>query len=604
MKKTIAASVLIVPLVLSCNVYCRADSYSIGMNRAHAARLGNVARYKNTVFGIGSGAKAGATAVAWVAAKYGSALGGKVGAVLGGLPGTVLGMALGGLCGAAVGLFEDKEAIAAETAKSVADRDLKDQITSLMREQDMTQNAINTVYNELRNQQARSGEDILAAVNQALAKADATQEQITALSTKLCAKVEENQKQLLQATEDIKQGQQLMLGKVDAVKKRMDREFEILGADLENRHAAQMAALSANLQAIQGVDASVAKLSKDMFTEFARLGSQLSMINEKLDRIEAKLDRIEKKLDKSIKAHYMIGNRYLTSYYDAQKTADLLKAQEKFLYFLEAYAPAENEFEEGRILRGNTYASIIQCYLLLVASGEGNEGYMESAVTDFREMIDDNSVDISFINCAYLLFMRDEVSEEVLGQCSSLLMACYERRIADVIDKGDLNTAEALAGNLKILCGADNELSKATETYVRTGADPYRIFKSDDAAVLQSIIRYDKGEKGISTENLPQFARKIVEGKGEPTDYEALLQRFNYSSNLVIFSISKLFDAGYKDAAFKILKRYDTAHDDFRVKAYLAFYSERDGRKFADYKKLVLEDPTFSSAAKDYAKRL
>lgn len=602
MKKTIAVSVLILPLVLSCNVYCRADSYSIGMTQAFAAKKSFVARNKNMLRGFIDGL---------IQAKAAAAVGAKAGAKLGGFLGPK-GMAIGAVVGAVgsvvgsmvLGHAADREAIAAETAKEAADRDLKSQVTSLMREQGMTQNAINTVYNELRNQQAKSREDILAAVKQSLAKADATQEQIAALSTKLCAKVEENQKQLLQATEDIKQGQQLMLGKMDAVDKRMQQEFKILGDDLQNKHAAQMAALSANLQAIQGVDASVAKLNKDMFAEFARLGEQLNSINNRLDKIEKKIDRVLEKINDSIYAYYKNGNTFLDIYFDTHSVEELKKARDNYIHFLNAYEPDESEIEDAKILRGRTYQCIILCQLELeTAQGDGM-GYTKSAVKSFQEMVKDESIDLSSLNFAYLLFMKDEVNKEAVDECSRLLMSCYEQQIKKAVANGDLNTARALAGTLGTLCGEDNELSKATYAYLDTGRDAHNRFKANAElnAVLNAVSRCVKGEKNIRSDNLPRFAKNIVEGKGRPADYEELLSRFN-NSEFVIFSISKLMRAGYKDPAFEILKKYDTANDDFRVMAFLAHYSGKDHKKFAKYKKLVLEDPTFSPAAKAYAEK-
>lgn len=592
MKKTIAATVLILPLALSCNVYCRADSCSIGMNQAHAARMGNVmstaARHKGMLAGMVSGAMGGA------------AMGAKLGSVIAPPWGTIAGVALGAIGGAVFGHVEDRQAIAAETAKKDADRALKEQITALMREQGMTQNAINTVYNELRNQQAKSREDILAAVNQSLAKADATQEQIAALSSKLCSKVEENQKQLLQATEEIKKGQQLMLGKMDAVEKRMDQEFKILGADLENKHAAQMAALSANLQAIKGVDAAVAKLNKDMFAEFARLGDQLNVINEKLDRIEAKIDVILMKVDASVKAYYRDGNDYLNRYYATHSVDDLRKALDGYIHFKNAYAPAEGELEEAKTLRSLTYYSMILCQMELVALGDNPQAGTKLAVDYFDEMAR-KAEDLSFINYAWLLFKQDDVDKQAVEQCAPLLVACYERHIANAFTGGDLNEARRLAADLETLVGKDNELSKATYAYISTGKDAHNRFKAD--VVLNAVSRCVKGEKNIRSDNLPRFAKNIVEGKGAPADFEELLTRFN-NSDFVVFSIRMLLRAGYKDAAFEILKKRDTANDDFRVKAFLARYSEKDRKKFAAYKKLVLEDPTFSPATKAFAEKL
>lgn len=254
MKKAIAASVLIFLLVLSCNISCRGDGYGIGVTRAHASPSVDKRLLESVASNAISGVNIGSTVGAFAAAKAGTLIGGKVGSFLGPPVGTIVGGAIGALGGMAYGYFSGKKDIAAETAKAAADRELKAQVASLMRERGMTQQAIKAVYNDLRNQQAKSREEILAAVSQALAKIDATQEQIAELSTKLCDKMEEMQKKLLQATEEIKQGQQLIMGRMEAVDKRMQEEFKILGADLENKHAAQMAAISAKLQAIKVVD--------------------------------------------------------------------------------------------------------------------------------------------------------------------------------------------------------------------------------------------------------------------------------------------------------------------------------------------------------------
>lgn len=337
-----------------------------------------------------------------------------------------------------------------------------------------------------------------------------------------------------------------------------------------------------------------------MFAEFARIGEQLNTINEKLDRIEKKIDIILEKVNESVKAYYRDGNDYLNRYYVTRGVDDLKKALYGYIHFKNAYSPAKDEIEEARTLRSLTYYSMILCQLELVGIDQSQHEGITLAIGYFGEMLK-NTDDLGFINFAYLLFSNADAGKEAVDQCSALLMACYEKYIANAIAKGDLNEARALASSLETLCGKDNELSKAAYAFIDTGKDSKNIFKPD--VVVNAISRCIKGEKNIPSENLPGFARNIVNGNGRPADYEKLLTRLN-NNEFVIFAIRRLLAAGYKDAAYDVLKKRDTGNDDFRVKAFLAQYSEKNRKKFAEYKKLILADPTFSPAVKAFAEQL
>lgn len=542
---------------------------------------------------------AGVSSRALNRAMDGASLGATVGSVAGPW-GTVAGAAIGLLAGGVIGYFDDQDAIAATVAKQETDHDLRLEINELMRAQGMTQNQITTVYQELSKAQAQSKEEILGVVRTVLTKIDATQEQIHALSDKLCAKVEETQQKMLQATENLKNGQKQMLARMDAVDQRLEKEFRILGEDLKNRHAAQMAALSANLQAITKLEGSVGELNQNLLAGFAQLGDQIRLIDEKLNRIEEKLDILLQKFDASVKAYLRDGNDFLRRYYATHDVNDLKTALKAFIHFKNAYAPSKNELEEAKTLRNVTYYNILLCQMELVKNGIHPDANLKLAEDTFKEFLT-ASEDTAFINFAYVLFKGDPEIASKATLCDRLFVNFYKARIAAALQKGDINTAKAFAETLDTLYEKDNPLSKATYAYIKTGKDKDHVFQTN--AVLSALTRAMAGEKHIDSDTLPPYARNIIANKAEPKDYAELLTQFN-SSDFVIFAIRRLLENGYKDAAFEVLKTHDTANDDFRIKAFLYQYSERNKEKFAAYKKLILEDPTISQEVKEFAKQM
>ena len=402
-----------------------------------------------------------------------------------------------------------------------------------------------------------------------------------------------------------------------AVQTRMEREFEILGNDMQNYHKAELAAIQTNFletlkvgravdkvgRKVEQLSSGVSRLNANLVSGFQSLRGQFVQISAALESISTKLDGVYKMLDARIKADFDSGIESVELF---EKTGDmrhLSNAIEYFRTFKNTLIRIENRSLEQDYMIGLSRYFISVGYFDLFQTTQ-NQGYAKSAVDAFRimmETIPEDSELADLLPVTYLSIQDADLHKEA----GKLLTDLYLPEIRQKLKEGKLDLAEEQAQGLSFWVKSEEstKINNAMLELVDSGSDRTGLFDDlgKDYRVIKAFIKNTRPPQGAG--KVSSYISNIISGQASPADFKSLLERYQ-SAELTRFAVRKLIKAHDHGAALDILANYSVNDDNFRVKACLLIYDTLDSSKAVKLKNLVLSDPTYSSEVKAFAEKI
>lgn len=385
--------------------------------------------------------------------------------------------------------------------------------------------------------------------------------------------------------------------RIETLQNRMTAEFAILGNDLREQHAAEMAAIQNNLQEILKVGQAVEQVN----LKLVDIGNQLISISESLASLSTKVDQIQSTLNALIRADFDSGIEYLGTYQRTQEKKhldDALTSLIKFKNILLNQPQGQQSADAQQLALA--YYFLAATYADLYKATQ-KAGYAEDGLAQFIQLAD-QTAELSLLSATYLA-IRDLDTQ---GKAAQRLTARYLDTIREFLATGHLNQARQQASALNLLVINDDSarIQTAVAQYIAQGRDNSGLLNVEDP-VYSAIRRCLKGCElsSLSGANLPDYVRSLATSHPSPTDFQALLTAYD-SSDLAKEAVRHLINNQYHQDALTLLRDHGVGDDDFRVKAYLLIYDQLGLSKRDQLKQLVLSNPTYSQAVKTFAAKL
>jgi len=385
--------------------------------------------------------------------------------------------------------------------------------------------------------------------------------------------------------------------RIETLQNRMTAEFAILGNDLREQHAAEMAAIQNNLQEILKVGQAVEQVN----LKLVDIGNQLISISESLASLSTKVDQIQSTLNALIRADFDSGIEYLGTYQRTQEKKhldDALTSLIKFKNILLNQPQGQQSADAQQLALA--YYFLAATYADLHKATR-KAGYAEDGLAQFIQLAD-QTAELSLLSATYLA-IRDLDTQ---GKAAQRLTARYLDTIREFLATGHLNQARQQASALNLLVINDDSarIQTAVAQYIAQGRDNSGLLNVEDP-VYSAIRRCLKGCElsSLSGANLPDYVRSLATSHPSPTDFQALLTAYD-SSDLAKEAVRHLINNQYHQDALTLLRDHGVGDDDFRVKAYLLIYDQLGLSKRDQLKQLVLSNPTYSQAVKTFAAKL
>ena len=385
--------------------------------------------------------------------------------------------------------------------------------------------------------------------------------------------------------------------RIETLQNRMTAEFAILGNDLREQHAAEMAAIQNNLQEILKVGQAVEQVN----LKLVDIGNQLISISESLASLSTKVDQIQSTLNALIRADFDSGIEYLGTYQRTQEKKhldDALTSLIKFKNILLNQPQGQQSADAQQLALA--YYFLAATYADLYKATR-KAGYAEDGLAQFIQLAD-QTAELSLLSATYLA-IRDLDTQ---GKAAQRLTARYLDTIREFLATGHLNQARQQASALNLLVINDDSarIQTAVAQYIAQGRDNSGLLNVEDP-VYSAIRRCLKGCElsSLSGANLPDYVRSLATSHPSPTDFQALLTAYD-SSDLAKEAVRHLINNQYHQDALTLLRDHGVGDDDFRVKAYLLIYDQLGLSKRDQLKQLVLSNPTYSQAVKTFAAKL
>lgn len=385
--------------------------------------------------------------------------------------------------------------------------------------------------------------------------------------------------------------------RIETLQNRMTAEFAILGNDLREQHAAEMAAIQNNLQEILKVGQAVEQVN----LKLVDIGNQLISISESLASLSTKVDQIQSTLNALIRADFDSGIEYLGTYQRTQEKKhldDALTSLIKFKNILLNQPQGQQSADAQQLALA--YYFLAATYADLYKATQ-KAGYAEDGLAQFIQLAD-QTAELSLLSATYLA-IRDLDTQ---GKAAQRLTARYLDTIREFLATGHLNQARQQASALNLLVINDDSarIQTAVAQYIAQGRDNSGLLNVEDP-VYSAIRRCLKGCElsSLSGANLPNYVRSLATSHPSPTDFQALLTAYD-SSDLAKEAVRHLINNQYHQDALTLLRDHGVGDDDFRVKAYLLIYDQLGLSKRDQLKQLVLSNPTYSQAVKTFAAKL
>jgi hypothetical protein len=384
--------------------------------------------------------------------------------------------------------------------------------------------------------------------------------------------------------------------RIETLQNRMTAEFAILGNDLREQHAAEMAAIQSNLQEILKVGQAVEQVN----LKLVDIGNQLISISESLASLSTKVDQIQSTLNAQIRADFDSGIGYLDLYQRTQERKHLDDALTSLTKFKDTLVQLQGQNTDNAQQLALAYYFLAATYADLYKATQ-NAGYAEGGLAQFIQLAD-QTAELSLLSATYLA-IRDLDTQ---GKAAQRLTTRYLDTIREFLATGYLNQArqQASALNLLVINADSARIQTAVAQYIAQGRDDSRLLNIEDP-VYSAIRRCLKGCElsSLSGANLPDYVRSLATRHPSPADFQALLTAYD-SDDLAQEAVRHLIKNNYHQDALILLRDHGVGSDDFRVKAYLLIYDQLGLPKRDQLKQLVLSNPAYSQAVKTFAAKL
>lgn len=417
----------------------------------------------------------------------------------------------------------------------------------------------------------------------------------------------ENETQNTAMRESSRDTAQMVNQQVQFVQNRMEKEFKILGNDLQIKHEAQMSAIQGNLDQILQVKLKTAQIDQkvDIISQnMLALGTQMqesfntiAQMNQTLERMSQKIDAIYDKIDASIKADFDNGCEAVDLYEQTHDVWHLQIALGHFRNFINTFQRTINITEDKELLQLARYFRLTVLNALFLETQ--NIGYAKSARDSFIEMTN-SSENLEAATTAYLCISDVDLD----GSAGKRLYAIYMPEILGKLRSGALDEAIQRAETLSLLTDIKeaDQLKNAVADFIKTGQDKTGLIALKDPDYLM-LTQYINQQKVVQDDTAWICIRYITSGRASSDDYIQVLNRYR-SAALTRFTIRQLIKKNYYNDALKILGEHPVQDDTFRIKAYLLLYFEIGSPKLAHLMDLVQNDKTYSNEAKEFVAKL
>lgn len=377
---------------------------------------------------------------------------------------------------------------------------------------------------------------------------------------------------------------------------RLDKEFAILGDDLRQRDAAQMAAIQNNLQEILKVGQAVEQVN----LKLTDISNQLISISASLANLSTKVDEIQNTLNAQIRADFEGGVGYLELYQRTGERKHLEDALTSLTKFKDTLTQLQSQNSENARQLALAHYFLAAAYADLQQTTQ-NPGYANAGLAEFSALAD-QSAELPLLSATYLVIRNLDKD----GRAAKRLQERYLADIRQSLKTGQLDQARQQANTLHLLVinEESTRIQKAVADYIAQGHDASGLLNVADP-IYAAIRRCLNGcELSSLSGNLPDYVRSLATKQPSPADFQALLAAYA-SEDLAQTAVRQLLrETNYNQDALAILRDYSVGDDDFRIKAYLVIYDRLGMPKRDDLKKLVLTNPAYSQEVKTFAAKI
>lgn len=381
---------------------------------------------------------------------------------------------------------------------------------------------------------------------------------------------------------------------IETLKNRLNAEFAILGDDLRQRDAAQMAAIQNNLQEILKVGQAVEQVN----LKLTDISNQLISISASLANLSNKVDQIQNTLNAQIRADFEGGVGYLELYQRTGERKHLEDALTSLTKFKDTLTQLQSQNSENVRQLALAHYFLAATYADLQQATQ-NPGYASAGLAEFSALAD-QSAELPLLSATYLVIRNLDTD----GHAAKRLQERYLADIRQSLKAGQLDQARQQANALHLLVINDEStrIQTAVADHIAQGRDASGLLNVADP-IYAAIRRCLNGcELSSLSSNLPDYVRSLAT-QPSPADFQTLLAAY-VSEDLAQNAVRQLIKRNYHQDALAILRDHGVGDDDFRVKAYLLIYDRLGMSKRDDLKKLVLSNPAYSQEVKTFAAKI